>query len=225
MTEKTRMTASPSAGTKNSQGSGPAGAVLATAPESALGRFLALDPDSPRLLAPLAGRVVELCFEPPGFSLYFSATEERPLILESSPGAPASTLRGSPLAFLKLARSNNARAELFSGEIAVSGDAETARRFQLLFDRLDIDWEEHLAHLTGDWLARRVGNLFRASRRWLRETAESNRRDLAEYLAEEARDVAARPEVERFCREVDALRADGDRLAARLARLRVALPG
>lgn len=203
----------------NSKGSGHAGAVLAAALESALRRFLALDPDSPRLIAPLAGRVIELRFDPPGMSLYFSATEAHPLILESYPAEPDVKLHGSPLAFLKLARSDNARADLFSGEIVVSGNTEAARNFQRLFDKLDIDWEEHLSHLTGDWLARRAGNLFRASRQWLRDLGNSNRLDLAEFLTEESRDVPAHSEVARYCRDVDALRADSDRLVARLARL------
>jgi len=213
------MTSSPSSGTQNARGSGHAGAVLAAALESALRRFLALDPDSPRLIAPLAGRVIELRFEPPGTSLYFSATEAHPLILENYPAEPDVQLRGSPLAFLKLARSDDTRKELFSGDIVVSGDTETARNFQRLFDKLDIDWEEHLSHLTGDWLARRAGNLFRASRRWLQDLGNSNRLDLAEFLTEESRDVPASSEVARYCRDVDTLRADFDRFAARLARL------
>lgn len=200
-------------------------AVIAAALESALRRFLALDPDSPRLVAPLSGRVIELRFEPPGMSLYFSATEAQPLILESYPAEANVKLSGSPLAFLKLASSEDTRAELFSGEIVVSGDTETARRFQRLFDKLDIDWEEHLSRLTGDWLARRAGNLFRASRHWLRDLGNSNRLDLAEFLVEESRDVPARSEVARYCRDVDSLRADFDRLVARLARLQAAQSG
>lgn len=216
------MTSSSSSPAPRAAGSSHAGAVAAAALESAFRRFLVLDPDSPRLLAPLAGRVVELRFEPPGFSLYFSATEARPLILESYPADADVQLRGSPWAFLKLARSANAHQELFAGEIAVSGDTETARRFQRLFDRLDIDWEEHLSHLTGDWLARRAGNLFRVSRQWLLDFGLSNRLDLAEFLVEESCDVAARSEIARYCREVDSLRAEFDRLGARLARLQAA---
>lgn len=213
------MISSPSSGVSRSTGSSHAGAVFAAALESALRRFLALDPDSPSLVAPLAGRVIEMRFEPPGFSLYFSANDARPLILENYPDAADVQLRGSPWAFLKLAGSEDAHRELFSGEIAVSGDTETARRFQRLFDKLDIDWEEHLSHLTGDWLARRAGNLFRASRQWLRDLGNSNRLDLAEFLVEESRDVPARSEVARYCRDVDTLRSDLDRIAARLARL------
>lgn len=216
---KIAMIPSPSSGMHNSKGSSQKRAVFAAVLESALRRFLALDPDSPRLLAPLTGRVIELRFEPPGFSLYFSAADARPLILENYPAEADVRLSGSPLAFLKLARSGDPHRELFSGEIAVSGDTETARRFQRLFDKLDIDWEEHLSHLSGDWLARRAGNLFRASRQWLLDFGNSNRLDLAEFFAEESRDVPARNEVAHYCRDVDTLRADFDRLAARLARL------
>lgn len=217
------MASSQSTGATSSKGSGHAKAVLAAVLESALRRFLALDPDSRRLLEPLAGWVVELRFDPPGLSLYFSATEARPLVLESYPGEPDVALQGSPGAFLRLARSAQPRAELFSGEISVRGDTEIARHFQRLFEKLDIDWEEHLSRLTGDWLARRAGRLFRSSRQWLRDTGESCRLDVAEYLREESRDVPAETEVARFCREVDAVRADADRLAARVARLRAAL--
>ena len=45
------------------------------------------------------------------------------------------------------------------------------------------------------------------------------RGNVREYLQEESRDVPSRYEVERFTRDVGALRDDVDRLEARLARL------
>lgn len=42
----------------------------------------------------------------------------------------------------------------------------------------------------------------------------------AEYLTEESRDVVPRAELEAFYDDVDALRDDVERLAAKLARLR-----
>jgi ubiquinone biosynthesis protein UbiJ len=41
----------------------------------------------------------------------------------------------------------------------------------------------------------------------------------AEYFTEESRDVVAKAEVHAFCDDVDALRDDTERLAARVARL------
>ena len=44
--------------------------------------------------------------------------------------------------------------------------------------------------------------------------------DGSEYLQQEALLLPARPALEQFLREVDILREDADRLAARVARLR-----
>jgi len=191
--------------------------------EEALERFLALDSNSPDYLAPLAGRVIELRVTPFGYHLYLCPTRRGVQLLDRIAGEPDAILSGSPLAFIRLGLSESPRRELFGGDITIEGDTDVARRFQTLFERLDIDWEGWLARYTGETLAGRIVGLLRSTHAWRKRLFENLRLDLAEYLQEESRELPASAEAELFYREVDVLRADYDRLQARMERLQAAL--
>ncbi|WP_339374100.1 ubiquinone biosynthesis accessory factor UbiJ [Methylogaea oryzae] len=159
------------------------------------------------------------------WTLYLCPGEGSVQILQEWLGPVDVTLRGSPAAFAQLGLSADSHGELFAGRVAVTGDMHVARHFQRLFDKLDIDWEEHVSHLTGDLLASQLGGMVRAGRHWLSEAHKTFRLNLAEFLQEESRDLPAALEADAFYGDVDRLRADVDRLEARTARLRAALSG
>lgn len=188
--------------------------------EEALGRFLALDPDSGLFLKPLVGKVIAIRLEPPGWEFYLCPAERSVQFLERFEGRPDTLLSGSPLAFARLGLSQAPKAALFSGEIAIEGDMDTARAFQRLFENLTIDWEELLSHATGDVIAHRLGVFIRGGIAWGRDALETLRLNVAEYLQEETRNLPARAEADSFFQDIDRLRVDCDRLEARIARLR-----
>lgn len=209
----------------SSKAGNPWPALLAGAVETALANYLALDPDSARRVAPLEGKTIALVLEPFQWTLYLCPGGGTVQVLQEWLGQVDVSLRGTPMAFARLGWSGDARGELFRGGVTASGDMDAARRFQALFEKLDIDWEEHLSQLAGDFSAHQLGGLFRSGRDWLKQTEQTFRLNLAEYLQEESRDLPAPAEAEAFYAEVDRLRADADRLEARLARLQAALAG
>lgn len=213
------MALSPSIAATSSKPGNAWPALLSGAVEAALSRYLALDPDSPKLIVPLQGKTIALTLEPFDWTLYLCPGDSGVLVLQECSSGVDVSLRGSPLAFARLGLSDNPRSELFGGGVTVSGDMDVARRFQSLFERLDIDWEEHLSHFTGDLVAHRLANLFKTSRDWLQESHRALRLNLAEFLQEETRDLPAPLEIEAFYGDVDRLRADADRLEARVARV------
>ncbi|MGB5200150.1 MAG: sterol-binding protein, partial [Sedimenticolaceae bacterium] len=84
---------------------------------------------------------------------------------------------------------------------------------------LDIDWEEQLSRFTGDIAAHEIGRGVRAASREGARMRRSSEQILSEYLTEEARLLPHRFEVEDFIADVDTLRDDAERLAARIALL------
>jgi ubiquinone biosynthesis protein UbiJ len=102
------------------------------------------------------------------------------------------------------------------GTVEIRGDVEIAEKFQELLRLLTPDLEEELALLVGDVPAHRAGQLVRGTLRWSRSALDALWRDIGEYASHERRDLVSRPEGEAFLRDVDALREDVDRLAARL---------
>jgi ubiquinone biosynthesis protein UbiJ len=106
--------------------------------------------------------------------------------------------------------------------VTVEGDAETAQCVRTLLETLQIDWEGRLANRVGVSVAERVFGAVRAGRRLGNETLATLAINVAEYLQEESRALPAAAEAGEFLREVDSLRADCERLEARVASLSAA---
>lgn len=197
--------------------------LFVSALEDALNRYIFLDPDASDLLKPLLSKVIAVKMTSPAFEIYLCPGETGIQLLQEYQGRPDATLSGSPMALCLMGMSESPLCALFPGEVKMEGDVTTGRRFQSFLERLDVDPEEPLSRFTGDVIAHRIGNLVRGGRQWGRESLETLRLNLTEYLQEEARDLPAPAEAEIFYGGVETLRAAGDRLEARVQRLKNAL--
>jgi len=190
--------------------------LLSAAIENALNRYIRLDPDGPAAFASLEGRVIVIELSGIDVSLAIFPSADEFMLLTDFDGEADACLRGTPLAFAKLALAEDKRDQLFSGEIELSGDTRLANKFSLLFSQLNIDWEELLAKGLGDIAAHKIGNGLRGFQQWLARAGHSVSLDSGEYLQEEARLSPANAELRSFIEQVDQLREGTDRLAARL---------
>jgi len=197
--------------------------VLTLALESALNNYLKLDLDVSELLSPIAGKVISLTVEPFGETFYLCPTRDAVQVLDDYPEPPDTRITGSLWSLGMMGLSSKPMRSVFSGEVRIEGDMSTGRRFQALFDKLDIDLEEKLSQFTGDVIAHQIGNLFRKGSRWTRQSIRTLELNIGEFLQEETRDLPAGPEAEIFYRQVDDLRTDFDRLSCRIERLEAVL--
>ena len=191
--------------------------------EKAMNAALAMDPETLARLGRLEGKVVAVELKGLGVTLFLLPGAEGFRLMGHFEGEPDTTLSGSPLALLRLNRGKPGEG-LFTGEVKIHGDVELGQRVQRILGGLDIDWEEHLSHLTGDVVAHQVGNLVRGVARWGERAAAGFGRNLTDFLQEERRDLPPRWELEEFLNGVDTLRSDVDRIEARVARLLRLLP-
>lgn len=188
--------------------------------EQGLNQLIRQDPAVGRRFASLHGRVVRIDLIGTGIALNFIPGHDgRMQILGSIEGEPDCTLRGSPLDLLRAGEHSESAKQLFSGRVTIEGDNATAHRFSAALAGLDIDWEEQLSRLTGDIAAHEIGRGVRALLSEAARVSRSGRENLSEYLTEEARLLPHRYEVQDFLDEVDSLRDDCERLAARIALL------
>lgn len=130
---------------------------------------------------------------------------------------------GAPLALWRMVTRGGVQV-LFNGEVEVRGDVEVAKRYKRLFDTLDIDWEEQLSHILGDYPARRVMRVLRALGMWRRRSTVVLREDIGDYLSEETQLLSNANQVADLHDAVDELRDDVARLSARVARCERSLP-
>jgi len=101
----------------------------------------------------------------------------------------------------------------------LSGDLEIGQKFQAAVGKIDIDWEEHLSQYTGDIVAHKIGNLVRDVFDWGGKALDNFNLDVAEYVHYEALVLPDRNEIETYVNNVDSIRSDIDRIAARVTRL------
>ncbi len=187
--------------------------------EQVLNAALALDPKTGERLARLQGRVIAIELSGTGIALTLQPTREGKLrLMGDYDGEVDTTLRGAPLAMLRMSSGRTGEG-MFKGGVEIDGDVELGQQIQRVFEKLDIDWEEHLSRLTGDIVAHQLGNAVRDLFAWGERSADHLGRDLADYLQEEREILPVDWEVTAFIDGVDTLRSDVDRLEARVRRL------
>jgi ubiquinone biosynthesis accessory factor UbiJ len=195
-------------------------APLGRALELALNQALALDPDTRSALASLDGRRIALTLEAPRVALALTVDGDRLRVgaVEAGQEADLSLLAtaGAVLAQL-LPRAGDAPPV---GKLRISGDAELAQRLQKLARGFSPDFDAAFARVFGDVLGVQVARVLREGLAYGRERAAHFAQDAADYVSEERGDIATGVEQAIFFDEVDGLRDDVDRVAARVARLR-----
>ena len=185
----------------------------------ALNSYLRLDADTLQRLGTLTGKVIAVDLRGLDLTFYLLPQAAGIRIEGAYAGVPDALLSGAPLALARLGIAKHEKGTLFGGDVEIRGDIELGQRFKAILDGIDIDWEEHLSRVTGDVVAHQVGNVARDLLEWGRNTLDTVSRDVAEYLHEESRDLPVRSEIDEFLACIDTLRADADRLEARVRRL------
>ncbi len=187
--------------------------------EAGANRVLDLDPESRERLARFEGRVFGVDLAGVGVTLFLRPGADGLRVDRQADGTVDVWLRGSPMAFAA-ARLRGADVSSFtSGELEITGDVALGEAFARELAALDLDWEEPLASVIGDWPAHQIGNLARDLAGWAREAGESIARTAGEYLTEERELVASTAHVRSFLDDVDELRARAERLEQRVRRL------
>ena len=200
----------------------PLARELAAMLERTLNREIAESTPARDLVADLDGESFAIDVRGLGVSCVLRATDGR-LSVEArwqaaSPPAASATLSASPIDLLRLARSADL-STLRGTDAEIAGSPEIAERFAKLLKLARPDLEEHVARWLGDVPAHALGDAVRAAGTWLERAAGALRANTAEFLQEESRALPAALEAQAFYADVERLRDDVERAAARLARL------
>ncbi len=188
--------------------------------EKAINHYLSLDEDASQFLSPLQGKVIAINILPFEEIIYCCPSSQNIQILEQHYGAVDTTISGTLSALGLMGLSASPMRAIFNGEVSIEGDTQVARQFQQLFDQLDADLEEKLSHFSGDIIAHQIGNLVRSGQQWSKESLESFRLNLEEFLQEETRNLPAKAEADLLFNEIETLRSDFDRLTQHIEQLK-----
>ena len=184
--------------------------------EAAINSYLSLDPEVAEKLSALEGKVIAIEISSINKKLYFFPHQEGMTISDYYEGEPDTTLKGSPIALIKMSLSKDVAPLMLKGEIEIEGNVRLGRSFKKILSEMDVDWEEYMARIIGDAPAHHLASLTKKIMNWGRQSSNDVVADVSEYLQEESRDVVSKPELEMFYENVDTLRNQLDRFQARL---------
>ncbi|MEO6080191.1 MAG: SCP2 sterol-binding domain-containing protein [Steroidobacteraceae bacterium] len=186
--------------------------------QAMIDRHVAGSPRARQLLTELAGRRLQIVGRYTPWRISLRSLDGQLLLSRQDPVEPDAVIAGSPLGLLALLREDPADV-IRRGDVSLSGDAELAARFQELLQLLRPDLEAGIARVTGDIPAHGAGLLLRKALEYGRASLRTQATNVGEYLAHEKRVLVPRAEAEQYLHDVDALREQADRLAARVALL------
>ena len=188
--------------------------------EIALNRYLALEPEAMADCAKLAGRVIALQAEGPGWEFFLLPHAKGVQVLDAHDGNVDVRIRAKALHLLQQAlRAGQGDPSALLSGVQVEGDAGLLQRFGTLLSRVGFELEEWLARSMDGAAAHRLAEAIKGFANWGRGAASTLALDTAEYLREETRDLVHKADIERWIADVESLRQRADGLAARLARL------
>ncbi|MDF1645759.1 MAG: SCP2 sterol-binding domain-containing protein [Legionellaceae bacterium] len=185
--------------------------------QKAINHALALDPDMPQKILLLDGKALEIIISPLNVHFFMHFNRHTIELLADYPSEPDTVIYSSPLGLIRLSLLPTSKVRsLFNDQIKITGDTELGQAVKQLFDTVDIDWEGHLAHFTGDVVAHQIGRFVRGGKRLKRTLKTSLKQNMSEYVQEEVRLTPPREELEDFMNDIDALTLRVERLTAHI---------
>tara|TARA_R110002073_G_scaffold11861_1_gene53327 strand:+ start:112265 stop:112915 length:651 start_codon:yes stop_codon:yes gene_type:complete len=191
-------------------------AALATL-ERAVNSALRSDPSTARALNTHSGRLISIQLTLPPIQIFILIVEDGIEFYHQSDAEADVDLKGGAIDLLAQLLEWRGAPSVIGGPVTVRGDRELLQDIIAIAKQIDIDWGALAEPLLGSEFAQQIDYSARRLFGWARNAATRLSGQLSEYLREESSLLASRREVFEFNQDVDELRADTDRLAARIA--------
>ena len=182
----------------------------------ALNHALRFDMESYEQLKHFANRSIRIDITNLNLAVLAKFTDNRIVLDNAGDEIADLMIKADSFALLKLLKQPES---LFSNQIQILGDVQFAKQLQDWQQHFDFDWEQQLARVTGDTLAYPLAQSLRRGFDWLNYNRSEFEQSVAEYLREESHYLPDKSQTQRFMQNVDLLRADTERLEARIKRL------
>ncbi len=197
------------------------GTALLQPLEFAINRLIARDPHIIRVLsAAAADKIITIrCTSLPRWQVSLLINNDRIMLLSAQQDTPDACLAGSHRALSGVLLSDDQATALHDPDIELSGDVQLVQRLHRALNQLDINWQDLLGPLLGDIGTRAVDTGWQHSRDTALHAASAMKRNVTDFVQEEAGLTPTRQQVQHFTDELDALRLRVDRLNARIQHL------
>ena len=184
--------------------------------EKLINKALSLDEETLYALGQLDGKVIAFEFINTKLTTYLFPKHSGLEIHTVFDNKPDVLIKGTPSNFIMMMASSKQDKAGLPTDMQVIGDIGLAQRFQKIMQNIEIDLEEPLSKWLGDTLSYKLGKFVRSSSRFVMDTGKILAMDLSEYLRFEIQILPDDLLVEEFCKDVDLIREDVDRLVQRI---------
>ncbi|MDP3268244.1 MAG: SCP2 sterol-binding domain-containing protein [Legionella sp.] len=186
----------------------------------AINQALSLDESMPDKLHALDSKVLEMVITPLNVNFFIQFKDKEIHLLDRYDGEPDTVIHSNPIGLIRLSLLPASKARsLFNDKVRMSGNIELGQDVKRLFDEIDIDWEGHLAHFTGDVVAHQIGSLVKKGLHFKKQFSETMRLNVTEYLQEELRAFPSKGEIDDFFTDIDELSLNVERVQAQVKQL------
>jgi ubiquinone biosynthesis accessory factor UbiJ len=166
------------------------------------------------LLTRHQGKTVEITINDFNINFFLIIRPEKVHLYSYYTDLPNTKINGSMLALLKQMFSSS-----YVEEINIEGDMDLAQDLQYVIKTREIEWQEPLSHLLGDFASEKTIRYLKELQQSLAIHKKRGLEDIIDYLQEEKRLFPTLEEIEDFYQEIAQLRKTIDRLEARCDRL------
>jgi ubiquinone biosynthesis protein UbiJ len=129
-------------------------------------------------------------------------------------------VRGGPIDLAAQLFNWKTAESVVAGPVKISGDRELLQKLTAIVKQLDLNWSALIEPLLGSELAQQLEYGAKRVFSMARQAFDLFLNRAGDFLREESSLMALRRDVSEFVQDVDELRFDTDRLAARIARLK-----
>lgn len=144
--------------------------------------YLSMDPEVEGKVSAFDGKVIAVDVQGLDSRLYLLPSAGKIEVTDQYDAEPDTALKGAPSALFRMSLSDNVAPMMLRGEIEISGDVRLGREFKKLLSEIEIDWEDHLARLTGDVTANQLMKFGNNMASWIQRAVRSLEADVSEYL-------------------------------------------
>jgi len=185
--------------------------------EMTLNTAIQLDDMQGQAFDALDGKVVELWVAPSKTPLFCLINERNIACQQNLNGEADVTLKTGMRQLTALAQGEGFETKF------IRGDEKVGEAFIQAMESLEVDWEEHLSHYTGDLVAFKIGHGVRSMLERKQQSKQYIGETLKEYLQFEIDALPARHQVSHFIEDVEALKNRVDEASERIANLNARL--
>ena len=182
--------------------------------EIAFAAALHLDEMHGQAFQTLEGKVIELWIAPVKFPLFCLINQGKIATQTHLNGDADVTLKTGLRQLRVLAQTGQLETKY------IRGDEALGKTFVAAMESLEIDWEEHLSHYTGDLVAFKIGHGIRSTIERQQQRREYVGNTLKEFLQFEMEALPAKHQVKHFSDNVAQLEQQVNKIAERIQALK-----